>query len=267
MKKLIIVLLALALAFACVSCDDKENPSGDGSTPSASQGGNNGGINSTDGGDKDSSSASGEKCLVCFDYDSPNDRKCDECGNWVYPDGEAWTAEVPENLRVAVADGNFYYEVEKIGEEFYVKMWSDKASMEKGDIPYEDFVRLTERYARYLGNENQSEWSKSAFQTKYADVHELFAVEVLKNLGGIAVSTMLDDCKDVSSSGNEVVAGKECVIKEYASVFGTEYKVWFWNNMPLKKIYRDADDTEYGLLWEIYEWDTSITEFSTDIPQ
>ncbi len=269
MKKLIALLLAFIMLLSFAACELGGEDGTEAKDPEKTEDIKNN--DNTDDNNKDDptpGTTTAEKCYFCYDLSSPSDRKCDECGNWVYPYGEIWTSEVPENLKVLVDDGTFFYAVEKIGEEFYVKMWSDKSEMDKGTVPYEDFYRLTEHYARYTaGNADQAEWStKNAFQTKYADVYELFAVAILQNLAGGTVSAMIEDCKDIASSGTETIAGKECVIKEYSSLFGTEYKVWFWNNMPLKKMYKDTNMTEYSLLWEIYEWDASITAFSSDMP-
>ncbi len=264
MKKLLALLLALIMLISFAACDEDKNDDTEAEDPDKTEEVID---NNTDGTEKPGdTTTSAEKCIICFDMASPSDRKCDTCGNWVHPDGEAWTAEVPENLKVSVVDNSFYYEVEKIGEEFYVKMWSSKAEKDGGTLPYEDFVKLDESFTRNLGNAAQTEWSKASFQMKYADVYELFAVKVLQNLVGSSVSQMLEDCKDVASSGTETIAGKECVIKEYSNMFGTTYKVWFWNNMPLKKVYKDTNQTEYNTMWEIYEWDTSITAFSSDMP-
>ena len=263
MKKLFALLLALMMVFALAACGEKtDNPSGNENNPGTSQ---NGGENNN-GGTENNGGSSQEDCAFCFDIEG-GDRKCDECGNWVYPDGEVWTQDVPANLRVVVDDNKFYYAVEKIGEEFYVQMWSNKESMDKGETPYEDFVRLNKSFGRYKDNANNPDWTENVYQTEYADVYELFAVKVLQSLGGTTISSMVEECKDVASSGTETIAGKDCVVKEYDGLFGTKYKVWFWNNMPLKKMYKDQGMDEYEVLFEIHEWDDTITAFSTNVPK
>ncbi len=259
MKKILAMLLALVMVLALAACGEQGGtPSGGNTdTPGSSQG------DSGDG--NDNGSGSKEDCVLCIDVEG-NDRKCDTCGKWIYPDGEAWTDEVPDNLKVTVEDSNFCYVVEKIGEEVYVKMWSDKSEMDKGETPYEDFIRLTESFTRFKGNAAQAEWSKTSFQTKYADVYELFAVKVLQSLSGTTISNVVDDCKDVVSSGTEKIAGKDCVIKEYEGLFGTKYKVWFWNNMPMKRMYQDQNMDKLEVMFEIHEWDDTITSFSSDMP-
>ncbi len=266
MKKLFALLLALMMVFALAACGNNETPSGsEGDKPSTSQNvENNGGDDDASGENKGDGSQ--EDCAICFDLEG-GDRKCDDCGKWVYPDGEVWTQEVPANLRVVVSDDKFYYAVEKIGEEFYIQMWSNKTSMDNGETPNEDFVRLNKRFGRYKDNANNPDWTENVYQTEYADVYELFAVNVLQSLSGTTISSMVEECKDVSSSGTETIAGKECVVKEYDGLFGTKYKVWFWNNMPLKKMYKDQGMDEYEVLFEIHEWDDTITAFSTNVPE
>ncbi len=265
MKKIFTFLLAVMLMLSITACNGDGNTADNKNTDTAAK------TDEVTEGDETEkqgeSTVASEKCAFCYDLETPSDRKCDNCGSWINPDGEAWTAQVPVNLKVIVEDSSFCYAVEKIGEEFYVKMWSDKAEMEKEEVPYEDFARLTERYNRYKKNTAQTEWTKGAVQTKYADVYELFAIEVLRNLNGSAVSKTVEECKTVEPSGTEAVAGKECVIKEYSSVFGTQYKVWLWNDMPMKKMYKDTDDTDFNLMWEIYEWNTEIAAFSSDMPE
>ena len=274
MKKILAILLAAMMVFALAACDtgDGPNPSGS-NNPGTSQGGenNNGGAENNDGAENNGGtennggSSSQEDCAFCFDIEG-GDRKCDDCGKWVYPDGEVWTQEVPANLRVVVSDDKFYYAVEKIGEEFYIQMWSNKTSMDNGETPNEDFVRLNKRFGRYRDNANQPEWTENVYQTEYADVYELFAVNVLQSLSGTTISSMVEKCKDVASSGTETIAGKDCVVKEYDGLFGTKYKVWFWNNMPLKQMYKDQSMDDYEVLFEIHEWDDTITAFSTNVP-
>ena len=267
MKKLLALLLAVMMIFSLVACGNNETPSSsEGDNPGTSQNGNVNNNGGDDAGEENDNDGSQEDCAICFDLEG-GDRKCDECGKWVYPDGEAWTQEVPANLRVVVSDSKlFYYVVEKIGEEFYVQMWSNKESMDKGETPSEDFVRLNKRFGRYKDNANNPDWTENVYQTEYADVYELFAVEVLTCLGGTTISSMVEECKDVASSGTETIAGKDCVVKEYDGLFGTKYKVWFWNSMPLKRMYKDQGMDDYEVLFEIHEWDDTITAFSTNVP-
>ena len=266
MKKLLALLLVGMMIFSLAACGNNEPPSGsEGDKPGTSQNAeNNGGDDDASGENKGDGSQ--EDCAICFDLEG-GDRKCDDCGKWVYPDGEVWTQEVPANLRAVVSDDKFYYAVEKIGEEFYIQMWSNKTSMDNGEIPNEDFVRLNKRFGRYKDNANNPDWTENVYQTEYADVYELFAVEVLTCLSGTTISSMVEKCKDVASSGTETIAGKECVVKEYDGLFGTKYKVWFWNNMPLKQMYKDQGMDEYEVLFEIHEWDDTITAFSTNVPE
>ena len=267
MKKLLALLLAVMMIFSLAACGNNEPPSGsEGDKPGTSQNvENNGGDDDASGENKGDGSQ--EDCAICFDLEG-GDRKCDDCGKWVYPDGEVWTQEVPANLRVVVSDSKlFYYVVEKIGEEFYVQMWSNKESMDKGETSYEDFVRITESFGRYKDNAAQPEWTKNTYQREYADVYELFAVNVLQSLSGTTISSMVDECKDVPSSGTETIAGKDCIVKEYDGLFGTKYKVWYWNNMPLKQMYKDQGMDEYEVMFEIHEWDDTITAFSTNVPE
>ena len=272
MKKLFAFLIALMMIFSLAACGESKTTDSDKDSSTASRsddGSVNRDENSTDNGgnEDDGDVGSKEDCAFCFDIEG-NDRKCDDCGNWVYPDGEVWTQDVPTNLRVVVSDSKlFYYVVEKIGEEFYVQMWSNKESMDKGETPSEDFVRINKRFGRYKDNANNPDWTENVYQTEYADVYELFAVNVLQSLSGTTISSMVEECKDVSSSGTETIAGKDCVVKEYDALFGTKYKVWFWNNMPLKKMYKDQGMDEYEVLFEIHEWDDTITAFSTNVPE
>ena len=270
MKKLLALLLVGMMIFSLAACgENTDNPSGNENNPGTSQTGeenNNGGTENNSGAENNGGSSQ-EDCAFCFDIEG-SDRKCDDCGKWVYPDGEVWTQDVPTNLRVVVSDSKlFYYVVEKIGEEFYVQMWSNKESMDKGETPSEDFVRINKRFGRYKDNANNPDWTENVYQTEYADVYELFAVNVLQSLSGTTISSMVEECKDVSSSGTETIAGKDCVVKEYDGLFGTKYKVWFWNNMPLKKMYKDQGMDEYEVLFEIHEWDDTITAFSTNVPE
>ncbi len=263
MKKWLAIMLALLTVFALVACG------GDADDPGKDSNKKPGKTNATDGnGDPadPSDKPADEDCVICFDLATPIDRKCDTCGKWIYPDGEAWTAEIPQNLKVIVADSNFFYVVEKIGDAFYIRMWSDRASYEKGDTPYEDYGKIDARYTRYKGNNATTEWEKQNYMSNYADLPELFAIEVFRSLGGTVISDLLTECKKVTTAGTETLIGKECAIKEYSGLFGTEYKVWLWNSIPLKRVYKEANDTEYKLAWEIYEWDTTITAFSTDVP-
>ena len=268
MKKLFALLLAMMMIFSLAACGENNKTDPDKDNPGVSQSGENNddkGGAENNGGEENNGGSSQEDCAICFDLEG-GDRKCDDCGKWVYPDGEVWTQEVPANLRAVVSDDKFYYAVEKIGEEFYVQMWSNKTSMDNGETPYEDFVRLNKRFGRYKDNANNPDWTENVYQTEYADVYELFAVEVLTSLSGTTISSMVEKCKDVASSGTETIAGKDCVVKEYDGLFGTKYKVWFWNNMPLKQMYKDQSMDDYEVLFEIHEWDDTITAFSTNVP-
>ena len=266
MKKLLAIILAALMLISLAACGNNETPSGSENNPGTSQSGDQGSTENQ-GGEENNGGSSKEACAFCFDIEG-SDRKCDDCGNWVYPDGEVWTQDVPANLRVVVSDSKlFYYVVEKIGEEFYVQMWSNKESMDKGETPNESFVRLNKSFGRYKDNANNPDWTENVYQIEYADVYELFAVNVLQSLSGNTISSMVDECKDVASSGTETIAGKECVVKEYDGLFGTKYKVWFWNNMPLKQMYKDQGMDEYEVLFEIHEWDDTITAFSTNVPE
>ena len=272
MKKLFALLLAMMMMiFSLAACGESKTTDSDKDSSTASRsddGSVNRDENSTDNGgnEDDGDVGSKEACAFCIDIEG-SDRKCDDCGNWVYPDGEVWTQDVPANLRVVVDDNKFYYAVEKVGEEFYVQMWSNKSSMDNGETPNEDFVRINKSFGRYKDNANNPDWTENVYQTEYADVYELFAVKVLQSLSGNTISSMVDECKDVASSGTETIAGKDCVVKEYDGLFGTKYKVWFWNNMPLKKMYKDQGMDEYEVLFEIHEWDDTITAFSTNVPE
>jgi len=37
--------------------------------------------------------------------------------------------------------------------------------------------------------------------------------------------------------------------------------------MPLKKMYKDQGMDEYEVMFEIHEWDDTITAFSTNVPE
>ncbi len=257
MKKFIATLLALVFMLTFTACG------GEGSGTQSETENSGGSVLENSGsiiGDV-SGTGTGE-CYLCIDYEDPTDRKCDTCGNWIYPKGEVWTNAVPDNVKVTVEDNNFFYIIEKIGDKFYTKMWSDKSSYEKGEEPYEDFTLLDMAYNRNPGGE----WKEASFIITYADVYELFAVEILQVLTGSTVSSNVQECLDVPAVKTETIAGKECQVKEYDGLFGVKYRVWFWNNLPLKKEHKNTDSDDFELLYEIYEWDTGITEFSTDVP-
>ncbi len=269
MKNLFLLLLSLMLVLALAACNDSADTPENTDSPGTSDNSGDNKDTSGSGGSESSTPSESkptEECVLCYDIEGLVDRKCDKCGGWIHPNGEVWTNEVPENLSITVDDGKFFYAVEKIGEDFYVKMWSGKEEMDNGDIPYEDFVRLNKRYTRFKGNAAQSEWSDDTFQTKYADVYELFAVLALQSLNGSTISSMIEDCEEVTSSGTEMVAGKNCVIKEYDGLFGNKYKVWLWNNMPLKRMYKNQNMDNFEIMYEIHEWNDTLAGFSTDIP-
>ncbi len=271
MKRILVLLLAVVLLASFASCSKKEeNANTDNSDSSQTD---NISLSSTP--DESSSSVideskgeTNEKCAFCLDMEG-HDRKCDTCGYWIHEKGEVWTKEVPENLKVTLVDYRVNYKViEKIGDAIYIKEYLNEDDYKNGGNYYETFVTLTVQKNRDHYNNVDTEWRDNGFATKFGDVYEMFAVEVLQNLTGTSLSSTVEKCLDAASVGTETVAGKECTVKEYEGNFGTKYKVWMYNNIPLKTAQMDTNtETEYKTMYEIFEWDTSITEFSAEMPQ
>lgn len=264
MKKLFAFLLVAVMVLSLAACGGQERkPSGSGNIPGASRTDKN---NPSD--DEGNPSGTAEKCAFCFDMEG-NDRKCDTCGHWIHEKGEAWTKEVPDNLKAVILDYRYNYQViEKVGDQLYIKEFLSKEDYENDGDYIESFVTMTAEQNRDYYNDEHSAWRTNGFAIKYGDVYEMFAVKVLQNLVGSSLSSTVEECLAAPASGAETVAGKECVIKEYDGFFGMKYKVWMWNNLPLKKAQMDTNaDTEYTVMYEILKWNTDITEFSQEMPQ
>ncbi len=269
MKKTLALLLALMLLLSVtlVSCDignsSDETSSGDSQTTQPS--GDEGEKNTSD---KGGNTVGGEKCYFCLDMEG-NDRKCDVCGSWVHAKGEVWTGEVPENVQVTLVDfrGN-YRVIEMVGEEVYVRMWLDEEAFLAEEDCYEDYFTMTKQYYRNKKNTDNSGWVENKLAIQYGDRYELFAIQVLQYLSGSGLSDTMEAALEATDAGTEIIAGKTCTLKEYEGYFGVKYRVWLWNNMPLKKAQMDTNtETEYVVTYEVKEWDTSITAISGDKPQ
>ncbi len=263
MKKVFAILLSLTLVLSLAACGEPEETKASGSQKPEQSSPSESKDSQPSQSEEPPSSTSAETCVLCYDLEAPADRKCDTCGNWVYPQGEAWTQQVPENVKVTMEDNSFFYVVEKIGEGFYIQMWSSQASFENNEAPYEDYMTLDTAYTR---NPGETEWKEASFKTTYADVYNLFAVKALGALTGSGVSQTVEDCLELEAVGTETIAGKECTIKEYESLFGTQYRVWFWENLPIKEEYQDTSMDSFEILYQVLEWDDTITEFSTQVP-
>lgn len=264
MKRIFALLLALVMCLSLAACgggDKGGAPSGSSTLPSSTDPG------SLQTADQGGNNPSG-KCDICMDFEG-HDRKCDVCGNWMYEKGEAWTAEVPENVRVVLLDEtNNYQVVEMIGDKVYSKDYYDKESYENEGDRLENFLTLSKGYERsYYNGAYDTQWTEKNFTMTYGDRYGLFAVEVLKWSGGDYLSQTVETLLEASDAGSETVAGRDCVIKEYES-FGTSYRLWMWNNLPLKSAQKYTDsEEEYKVTFEIVEWDESITAFSSDMPE
>ncbi len=259
MKKIIIFSIAIMTILSLAACNDQSTDTTipQDSKPGTSQ------TDITDETDAGNVNIGSEKCVFCLDMKG-NDRKCDECGNWIHEKGEVWTKEVPENLKASLTDHlNNYYTIEKIGDELYIKYWLNEKDYNENKNFSEEHITMTEHYNR---NGEGSEWRENGFPIKYGDVYELFAIKVMQNLTGSALSSTVESCLEAPAVGNEIVAGKDCVIKEYDGNFGIKYKVWMWNNIPLKKAQIDTNtDEDYKTMYEFSDWNTDITAFSVDL--
>ncbi len=262
MKKTLTGILALLMAVTLIACSTPaDTPSGDNDTTDAPS--ENETVAGDDqGGGDETQKGTTEKCMFCVDVEG-NDRKCDTCGYWIHEKGEAWTKEVPANVKITVVDyHDFYYQIEKIGDGYYIKSWLNKADYESGIDYTEEYITMTKRY-----NRRDGQWEESSFTVKYGDAYEMFALHALLYLSGNSLSDQVERALEATTVGNETVIGKDCVIKEYDGYFGIKYKIWLNGNMPLKTAQMDTNsETEYKTMFEVLGWDESITAFSTDVP-
>ncbi len=263
MKKIFAILICASVVLSLAACGvitEKPENSNDDISTEASKPANNE--------SKPDNSQTTEKCYVCLDVDAPIDRKCDKCGNWVYPDGEGWTSEIPANLKMLITTSSGDYNVvEKIGDEYFIKQWFSKASYDENGTRFENYATIDKSYDRTGSDDTMNEWKETSYKTTYGDKAELFARKAMGRLSGSSISQTVSNCKETSSIGTETVAGLECQMYEFTGNFGTEYKVWLCGNMPIKELYKDQSMDEFKVLYEILEWDTSITEFSEEMPK
>ncbi len=269
--KILAWILACMMLLALAACDSgTEPPSGDGQDTTTKE---TDPTDSTVDGQDAPTETEGDELGACggfcYDLESPADRKCDQCGNWIHPKGEVWTSEIPENIRVVLNGSTFGNDghtiVEKLGDRFYVKEWIMLGMYEEDLTPDEFYITLDKTMSRNLGNESQKEWGEAMSSRTYGDVYQICAKYIFGGHTGGTMSQMISECLEISSEGTETIAGKECVIKTYEG-FGTVYRLWLWNNIPLKMEYRMTNETEYTLSYEILEWDTGITAFSEAMP-
>ncbi|MBQ7048700.1 MAG: hypothetical protein IJN86_07100, partial [Clostridia bacterium] len=100
MKKIFALLIAMMMLFSLAACGEKAEKPSDGEESKITESAPDSiGGESIVAGEENGDAGSKKACAFCFDLNG-GDRKCDDCGNWVYPDGEVRTQDVPTNLRV-----------------------------------------------------------------------------------------------------------------------------------------------------------------------